>query len=137
MISICTSQASSGRVLWDTAKQENALDVDYLDEQEKNDLGFNDRITRQATYKQLRQALSSRSVFCLYACHAALGRELCSGIAKYFRVNVRAFSDEVRYHPNLLKNGALEVKYSIGDNPLVTNFHDLDKHFAAPFTPSR
>jgi len=74
---------------------------------------------------------------CVYACHAALGGELCKGIANYFETNVRAFVDEVRYHGSFTKEGHLSMKYSIGDNPQVQHFHELDKYFAAPFIPTR
>jgi hypothetical protein len=123
-----------GDVWWDTTRPENALDVDYLDGQEKNGLGFSDRLTREGTYKRFRQALPRHSKICIYACHAALGGELCRGIADYFRVKVLGFSDEVRYYPTLSKKGGLNMKYSIGTNPQVSNFHDLDRYFLAPFT---
>jgi len=124
-----------GNVNWDTRRPENWLDVDYLDNLEKNGVGFKDGRTKNATFEQFRKALPAHSTICLYACHAALGGELCKGIAKYFRANVKAFSDEVRYYPTIPQKGPISLKYAIGNNEQVSNFHELDRYFSAPITP--
>lgn len=123
-----------GNVEWDDTQPYNSLDVDYLADQEAGNTTFSDGITQNATFDQFRKALPSNAILCLYACDAALGRELCIGIATYFNIKVKAFKDEVRFYPSVVK-GSLAMKYAIGTNDQVTDFHDLDKHFQAPFVP--
>lgn len=123
-----------GNVQFDDSNQYNSLDVEYLAQQEESGATFSSGATKNASYDQVRKALPSNAILCLYACNVALGRELCIAIATYFNVNVRAFRKEVRFYPSVVK-GDLAMKYAIGTNDQVTDFHDLDKFFEAPFVP--
>jgi hypothetical protein len=123
-----------GNVEWDDTRQYNALDVDYLAHQEEDGTKFSGGTTKDASFDDFRRALPSNATLCLYACNAALGRELCFGIATYFNIKVKAFKSEIRFYPSVVK-GSLAMKYAIGTNDQVTDFHDLDKYFEAPFVP--
>jgi hypothetical protein len=123
-----------GNVEWDDSKPYNSLDVDYLAHQEEDGTTFSGGTTKDASFDDFRKALPSTAILCLYACDAALGRELCIGIATYFNIKVKAFKDEIRYYPSVVK-GSLAMKYAVGNHDLVTDFHDLEKYFEAPFVP--
>ena len=124
----------SGNVTFDDSKQYNALDVEFLAQQEEAGTTFTSGSTKNASFDQFHKALPSNATLCLYACHVALGRELCIAIATYFNIKVKAFKSEIRFYPSVVK-GDLAMKYAIGTNDQVTNFHDLDKFFEAPFVP--
>ena len=124
-----------GNVDWDESKPYNALDVDYLKGQEDDGgITFDGGTTKGATFDDFRKALPSNAILHLYACHVALGRELCTNIATYFNAKVKAFKNEVRFYPSVEK-GNLVMQYAIGTNDKVTSFRDLDKYFEAPFVP--
>ncbi len=123
-----------GNVNWDDGQPYNALDVDYLAQQEEAGTTFTGGTTKNASFADFRKALPSNAILCLYACNVALGRELCIGIATYFNIKVKAFKKEIRFYPSVEK-GNLVVKYAVGTNDQVTDFHDLEKYFEAPFVP--
>jgi hypothetical protein len=123
-----------GNVEFDDSRTYNSLDVEYLAQQEEDGTTFSGGTTKDASFADFRKALPSNAILCLYACNVALGRQLCIGIANYFKINVKAFKREVRFYPSVVKGG-LAMKYAVGTNDQVTDFHDLDKYFEAPFVP--
>lgn len=121
-----------GNVIFGAAEA-TSLSVALMKETEEENSSFSDLKTKDVTMGDVRTALGSHAQVAVYACHSGLNGEYLRQIAKFLRVSVGGFEDEIRYHPTLSADKkSISWQYSVGDGPKVKDFHKLTPEFVKP-----
>jgi hypothetical protein len=129
--------AVPGDVKFDTSKEANCIDSQFLVNAEDNNMVFSDKYSQGVTMKDVRDALPKPFEIGVFACHTALNYDLLRGVANFFNCHVKAFRGEIRYYLSGVtgKPNVLLRKYGIEDSTPVDSYRDLEKFFQAPMVP--